>query len=245
MTYLACWMESMDAILRRIRETQLDAIRRAARLVAESLARQGAFVVMDTGHMLKHEALGRAGGLMAIAPFSYALNVENPIAVRAADSPRVDGGELERRVVAAALDSSKMRPGDVLVINSNSGRTSNVIEVALQCRERGIATVGISSREQMAQCPAAHASGKKLVDAVDVYIDNCGPHGDATVPVKDNEKICPASGIAAAYVFWALHAEAVEQLQAMGVNPTIYRSVHVSGFEYVERQREQFMERGV
>ena len=97
----------------------------------------------------------------------------------------------------------------------------------------------------MKGCPAAHVSGKKLFDVADICIDNCGPFGDASIEVKDNEKMCPVSGMAATYVLWAVQAEAVERLQARGVNPTIFRSVHVSGHEYIDEQRKAFMERGV
>ena len=82
-------------------------------------------------------------------------------------------------------------------------------------------------------------------DVADIRIDNCAPHGDASVEVKDNEKICPLSGLAATYCLWAVQAEAVERLQAAGVNPTIFRSVHVGGPEHVEQQRKAFLEQGV
>ncbi|MCP4638931.1 MAG: hypothetical protein GY851_00785, partial [bacterium] len=58
-------------------------------------------------------------------------------------------------------------------------------------------------------------------------------------------KMCPVSGLAGTYVLWAVQADAVERLQARGVNPTIFRSVHVSGPEYIEKQREQFEKQGI
>ncbi len=243
--YVEKYFEAMDKVLARVRATQMDAIRTAGEAVARSLSNHGALAVMDTGHMLKYEALCRAGGLMVIAPFSYALTVDNAMEQRSGQPAQGNAADLEQRQVALALDSSAMRKGDVLVINSNSGRTANVIEVALQCRERGITTIGISSVDQMTRCSAAHPSGKKLFDVVDVGVDNGSPYGDATVEVKDNERMCPGSGIASAYVFWAIHAEAVERLQALGVNPTIYRSVHVSGHEYIDEQRKHFLEKGI
>lgn len=243
--YIDRYFEAIDAVFKKIRTTQLEAIRKAAGVIAASLANKGALAVMDTGHMLRYEALCRAGGLMVIAPFSYALNVDNPMDQRKVQRSPEEAAELEKRTVAIALDASKLRRGDVLIINSNSGRTANVIEVALQCRERGIITVAIASSEQMGRCAAGHPSGKKLFDVADVCVDNCGPYGDAMVEVKGNERMCPASGLAATYVFWAIHAEAVERLQALGVNPTIYRSVHVSGQEYIEEQRKRFLEQGV
>ena len=243
--YLDEYFAAIEDVLARIRSTQIKNIKKAAEIIASSLANKGVLAVMDTGHMLKHEALCRAGGLMAITPFSYGLNVEETMEQRTVARSAEEAADLETRTVALALDSSKLRRGDVLIINSNSGRTANVIEVAIQCKARRIATIGIASFEQMAKCAAAHSSGKKLVDVADLCIDNCGPYGDAMVEVRDNEKMCPASGLAATYVFWAVHAEVVERLQATGVNPTIYRSVHVGGQEYIDRQRKCFLEQGI
>jgi uncharacterized phosphosugar-binding protein len=243
--YLDAYFEAVDQLLGSIRSTQRSVMEEAAEAIAESLANGGALLVMDTGHMLRHEAFNRAGGLMAIAPFTYELNVESPLAQRTVERTQEEAADLEARTVGLALDSSTMRRGDVLIINSNSGRTSNVIEVALQCKTRGITTIGISSSQQMQGCPVAHVSGKKLFDVADICIDNCAPFGDAALVLKDNEKMCPMSGVAGTCVLWAVQADAVERLQARGVNPTIFRSVHVSGMEYIEEQRKAFLEKGV
>jgi uncharacterized phosphosugar-binding protein len=243
--YLDDYFGAVEETLERIRTTQLGAIRRAAEMVAQSLAKRGTLHIMDTGHMLKHEAFFRAGGMMAIVPFSYELKIENPADQRKIDRDAATLADIEAKTVAVALDSSKVKAGDVILINSNSGRTSNVIEVALQCRGRGVHTIGLVSTDQMNQCTASHPSGKKLGEVVDLLLDNCGPYGDAAVEVRDNEKMCPMSGIAGAYIFWAIHAETVELLQAQNVNPTIFRSVHVSGIEYIDKQREKFMNEGI
>jgi uncharacterized phosphosugar-binding protein len=243
--YLESYFEAIDKLFAAIRTSQLDSIKRASAAIAASLANKGVLAVMDTGHMLRHEAFFRAGGLMTMVPFSYSLTVENPVDQRKVERTEADEAALEARSVALALDASKLTSGDVIIINSNSGRTANVIEVALQCKPRGIITIAISSADQMNKCPVAHPSGKKLFDVADICIDNCGPHGDALLDVKDNEKMCPASGLAATYILWAIHADVVERLQAQGVNPTIFRSVHVSGREYVDKQRQAFIERGI
>ncbi len=243
--YLESYFQAVDLVLTTIRETQREAIVNAADIIAESLANHGTLFVMDTGHMLRHEAFMRAGGLMVITPFSYQLDVDCPAEHRDVKRTPEQAAELEERLVALALDQSKMKHGDVMIINSNSGRTSNVIEVALQAQGRGIMTIGISSVRQMTNCPVDHVSGMKLFDVADVCIDNCGPHGDALLEVKNNEKMCPGSGLAATFILWSIQAEAVERLQARGVNPTIFRSVHVSGQEYIDKQREKFLEQGV
>lgn len=243
--YLERYFEAVDDVLGQIRSTQLDAIKRAAEAVASSLAKRGALHVMDTGHMLRHEAFFRAGGLMAMVPFDYELKIDNPADQRTVTRTPDEEADLLARTITLALDSSKVTRGDVIIVNSNSGRTPNVIELAIQCKERGVTTIGVASLQQMTHCDVAHRSGMKLFDVVDIAIDNCGPHGDAMIEVTGNEKMCPGSGIAATYILWAIQAEAVERLQERGVNPTIFRSVHVSGHAYIDEQRAQFMKKGV
>jgi uncharacterized phosphosugar-binding protein len=239
--YLDNYFDAVDGMFRTIRETQRGAIESAAEAIAASMAKRGAWVVMDTGHLLKYEAFLRAGGLVGLSHFSYELKVDNPMDQREADVP----ADAEAKTVALALDNSKLKAGDVLLINSNSGRTPNVIEVALQCRERGITTIALCSKAQLENCEAAHVSGNKLFDVADICIDNCGPHGDALIEAKDNERMCPGSGMAGAYILWAIQAEAVERLQAQGLQPTIYRSVHVGGHAFVEEQQAKFKELGI
>ncbi len=243
--YLNRYFDTMTTILDTIRNTQSDAIKQAGAAVAASLAEKGAWFVMDTGHMLSGEAFLRAGGLAALRPFKYTLDIEDSVVEDrpAALSPQALA-DFEARTVSLALDRSRIRKGDVLQIGSNSGRTANVIEVALQCKTQGITTIGIASGAQMRGCKAAHPSAKKLGDVVDVFIDSCGPLGDAIVPTCENENMCPASGIAAAYILWAIQAEAVSLLEAKGLKPAIYQSVHVGGQEHVDRTQQRYIDQG-
>ncbi|MCL4216968.1 MAG: sugar isomerase domain-containing protein [Candidatus Hydrogenedentes bacterium] len=243
--YMEDYFDAVEGVFRAIRQTQRKSIEKAARAVAASLAKKGVVAVMDTGHMLRHEAFMRAGGLLALTPFQYELHLDNPISHRPDNGTAADAAGREARLIDLALDSSKMTRGDVIILNSNSGRTANVIETALQCRKRGIKTIGIASVAQMEGCEAAHPSGKKLLDVADIFVDNCGPFGDAAVDVKKNEKMCPMSGLAATYILWAIQADAVDCLQEEGVNPTIYRSVHVGSHAFVEKQQAIYRKKGI
>jgi uncharacterized phosphosugar-binding protein len=239
--YLDAYFETLQERLDFVREEQRANIEAAGVLVAQSLAEKGIWAVMDTGHLLQHEAHIRAGGLIALTPFAYELKIDDDNATR----PEKNDAELELQKARLALDASRLCTGDVLLINSNSGRTANVIEVALHCKKRGIKTIGLASTAQMNACQAAHPSGKKLHEVVDVAIDNGAPFGDAAVPVKDNEAMCPLSGILSASILWAIQADAVTRLEKLSIAPSIYRSVHVSGQEFVDEQRRLYQERGI
>lgn len=239
--YMEQYFRAAEALFRRIREEQYDQIERAGVLVGACLRQQGAVCVLDTGHMLQHEAFLRAGGLASFAPFSFEMSVNNPIEGRV--DPLTDPASIVGEV-ALALSRSRLKQGDMLIINSNSGRSALVVELAMQCHDRGIVTVGIASSEQMLRSAPAHPSTKKLGKVVDIFIDNCTPYGDALVPVKDNEPMCPGSGMASAHILWAIQAMAIYVTEQDGLKPTIYRSVHLSGEEHFEAQREAYRKQG-
>ena len=243
--YLAQYFKVIEGLLAKIQHTQQENIQQAAEIVAESLAEKGGWFIMDTGHMLMSEAVRRAGGMVGITPFSYELSVNADLQHRNDELPPGKAAALESQTVHLALEKSKLKKGDVLLINSNSGRSANVIAVALQAQERGIHTIGMASKLQMDACESQHPSKRKLDQVTECFIDNCGGVGDAVIPVKDNERMCPLSGIGASYIFWAIHAHAVDLLEQKDIKPTIYRSVHTGSEAFMAEQEASYRERGI
>jgi len=243
--YLDQYFKVIEGLIAKIQNTQRENIEKAAELVAESLALKGGWFIMDTGHMLKWEAFKRAGGMVGITPFSYELVVESDLGHRNETLPPGKAAALESQTVHLALEKSKLQKGDVLLINSNSGKSANVIAVALQAQERGIHTIGLASKLQMDHCEAQHPSKRKLDQVTECFIDNCGGVGDAVIPVTDNERMCPLSGIGASFIFWAIHAHAVKLLEKKGIKPTIYRSVHTGSEEFMHQQEADYRAKGI
>jgi uncharacterized phosphosugar-binding protein len=243
--YLDQYFKVIEGLVAKIQNTQRENIEKAAGIVAESLAQQGGWFIMDTGHMLKWEAFKRAGGMVGITPFSYELKVESDLSHRNEPLPPGKAAALESQTVHLALEKSKLKKGDVLLINSNSGRSANVIAVALQAQERGIHVIGLASRLQMDYCEAQHPSKRKLDQVSECFIDNCGGVGDAVIPVTDNERMCPLSGIGSCFIFWAIHAHAVKLLEEKGIKPTIYRSVHTGSEAFMQEQEAAYRARGI
>lgn len=67
------YFEKMKETLCVIEKTQREGILKAAKAVADSLENNGMWHVLDTGHMLMHEAVGRTGGMMALKPILLSL----------------------------------------------------------------------------------------------------------------------------------------------------------------------------
>ncbi|MBM3477390.1 MAG: sugar isomerase domain-containing protein [Armatimonadetes bacterium] len=228
-------------VLDRIQHTQLEQIDRAAEMIVESALVGGAWHLHDTGHMVSQELVHRAGGLLMITPLTYSFGVNNPVRTsekrKAKESVRGDRiTDIGRRIV----ESSNMLPGDVLTIGSVSGRNASSIDLALAAREAGIKVIAITSLAYSSSVTSTHPSGKRLFEAADVPLDNCGVSGDAALEVEGlDTPFGPTSGIGAACVCWCVCAQVVERLLALGHRPHVFRSANLDGGPEFNRQAEE------
>lgn len=81
------YFSAMKDVLASVEQTQRDTIVAAAAAIADRLARGGAWHIMDTGHMLMFEGVGRTGGMMALKPIRITCEIQNP--VRHRPSPEI------------------------------------------------------------------------------------------------------------------------------------------------------------
>lgn len=238
MSLIDAYFERLHTQLEMLAQRSREAIEQAADRCAQSLLQGGVVHVYDTGHLVSRELINRAGGLAAFAPLGFELQVTNTNAYREAQDV---GGqttpETVRCIVRAALDRSRIAPHDVLIIGSVSGKTPLPVELALQARERGVFTIGLTALDYSSQLKSEHESGKRLYEVVDLVIDNGAPYGDAMLTLEGVETaFCPASGIGAAAALWAMVAGIVERTTAAGKPPTILASINKPGG--MERYRE-------
>ena len=201
-------------------------IRQAARLCADALAHGGALHVFDSGHMISSELINRAGGLVAISGLSFNLNVINNVKTRA-NSPAPADNRLSFAYIEHIFETNQLRPGDVLFVGSVSGKTANVIELALQAHAHGLVVIAVTAPAYSSRLTSEHPSGKRLYEVADLALDNHAPYGDALLAVEGLDyPICPASGIGAAVVMWSVTAGIVEELLGRGLKPTVFPSVN-------------------
>jgi uncharacterized phosphosugar-binding protein len=227
------YFQNMRSVLDKIESTQLNAIDQAARAIAGSLENGGIWHLLDTGHMLMYEGVGRTGGMMAVRPVRVAVDVSNPTRYREADVTRTRKkafmDEIEG-LPAFIVNKSNMLAGDILMIGSVSGINVLPVEMALYARELGLTVIAITAVEYSSFLTSAHKSGKRLFEAADIVVDNCSNVGDTVLHVDELDiGLCPSSGIAASYLFWAIEARVVELLVAAGKKPSIYKSNHMPG----------------
>jgi len=239
------YFQAVAQLQDNIRAGQLPAIRQAADILAATVAQGGSVHLFDTGHIVDSELLNRAGGFTFYRRFRYDLTVSSDARPRPQRTAKEKTG-CQEGLAALALQKGQVLPGDAMIIGSVSGKTVNVIDLALACRDMGVKVIALTSVTYSSQVPSMHSCGKHLYELADCVIDNCAPYGDAMLKVNGlDSPFIPASGLAAVYILWALSAQLADQLLARGIQPGVLRSVNYEpNRQYNERLQKQYQEKG-
>lgn len=220
--YDAVFATGLD-VVERIKQTQREAIDRAAHLVADAFCAGKTFYVSGSGHShtLTEELYGRAGGLAFVVPILTSELTMTDHPTKSSYIERLDGyasilGELYR------IDA-----GDTVLIASNSGRNAYPVELASYAKEHGATVIAITSVAHSSQTTSRAASGRKLMDVADVVIDNCGVLGDAGLEVPGvAPRMMPTSSIANAFIAQALSVLAASYIADQGIEPPVFESLN-------------------
>ncbi len=220
------YFENIIRIMERISAEQIDNIEKAARAVADTLENGGRVHAFGTGHshMLAEEIFYRAGGLVNVNPILESCLMLHESASKSTALERLEGyGEI-------IFDFNNINEKDILFLFSNSGRNGVAIDLALIAREKGVKTVVITNMEHTMQGKSRHSSGKKLYEAGDIVIDNCGCVGDASMTIEEiGRNVAPTSTSAGAAILNAIEARAVEMMVDDGFTPEVFSSSNVDG----------------
>ena len=222
------YFDAMKAVITKAEVTQRDVILAAADEIVARLERGGAWHIMDTGHMLMFEGVGRTGGMMAVKPIKITCEIQNPVRYRPSPARGNIGYDSIPGFADYVLGRANVLPDDIIMIGSVSGYNYFPIYLALKANAMGCATIALTSVEYSSHLASKHPSGKRLFEACTYCIDNCTNYGDTLVDVPElGQRICPASGVSASYMMWALQSTVVEKLLAKGLKPSVYISNHM------------------
>lgn len=208
-------------------------IETAASWMADAIAQQGGVVhLFGSGHshMIAEEVFHRAGSLM---PFNPMLDPNLTLfgMVNATLLERTSG------YGAVVINTHDIRPGEVVIVASNSGVNPVPIEVALAAKERGARTIAITADRTYADAPSRHSSGKRLADVTDLTLDTGVPRGDAVVTLPGVEApVGGASSVLGIALINALVVETADVLRQRGIEPPVIPSMNLPGGD--ERMEE-------
>ena len=240
------YFHAMREVLAKVESSQSVAIERTARAVAQRLAGGAAWHLLDTGHMLMYEAVGRTGGLMAIRPIKITCEIDNPVRYRPNASNGAVGYDSIPGFADYVIGRSNIMENDILMIGSVSGYNYFPVDLAIKTRAMGCLTIALTSVEYSSRLKGKHPSGKRLFEACEYVLDNCTNYGDTLVPVDAlGQNICPASGVSASYVMWALQSAVVEEMLKIGKKPSVYISNHLPDAVRINHQGlDQYEKKG-
>lgn len=200
-------------------------IEAAAAMLADVIAAGGIVHVFGSGHshMMAEEVFHRAGGLFAFNAM-LDVNLTSFGTLKAGMVERTEG------YAPVILDSFDVRPGEVVIVVSNSGINPVPIELAIEARNRGAKVIAVTSAGNYRDAASRHSSGRKLADVADVTIDSRVPVGDAILELDGLDAPVAASSTAlGAALMNALVAQTAEALLAAGHQPPVIVSMNMPG----------------
>jgi uncharacterized phosphosugar-binding protein len=226
------WLSQARAVMERIEGTQLANIRRAAAIMAESIAADRWVHTFGCGHATipVEEMYPRIGGFVGFhpiveLPLTFFTRIVGEMGVR--QFVFLEGVEGYGDRIMEGYDFD---PRDTMWIFSHSGINAVNIDVALRARDIGMKIVVCGSEQGFRTKAGRHSSGKKLFDVADVVVDNCTDAVDASVAIENHEdKIGPVSTIAFVTLVWMIITTVAEILVQRGVRLSIHPSHNVPG----------------
>ena len=230
--YAKDWLKNAHEIMSTIEETQLENIRKAATIMADSIEKGRWVHTWGCGHATIpcEEMYPRIGGIVGFHPLC-----ELPLTFFTQIIGQMGIHQflyLERREGYAQqiMKNYEFSTDDCLWIFSHTGINAVNIDMALEAKKRGMKVIAFGSAANTGDKPGRHSSGKNLFQIADVVVDSCVPLQDASVTTeKQFDKIGPLSTLGFVTLVWTTVCTVVEILEQRGVKIYINPSHNVPG----------------
>lgn len=200
-------------------------IEQAASVIAQSLAQEGLLYTFGTGHahLLSLEVFYRAGGLAQVYPILDERFMLHASASGSTQQERQEG------FAGTLLDACPIKPGDVLMVFSNSGRNAVPVEMAMEGKQRGMQVIAMTSLNHSLISSPRNRHGLRLCEVAEIVLDNFGQPGDAVLPLPDGAKIGPTSTVVGAALLEAIVCRAEELAREAGIRLPLFASSNIEG----------------
>lgn len=221
-------------------EKQSETIQEIAQRTASSIANGGVLHIFGSGHshMIAEDIFHRAGGLACVnAMLEESLMEMN--SGRATTLERLSG------YGSVLLTGYDLQENETIIVISNSGINAVPIEIAMECKRRGMFVVALTNMDHSRQMDSRHSSGKKLYEVADVVLDNGGVLGDAEIELEGlNQKVGPTSTVNGIIIVQALVLNIIENLVQKGVEVPVFLSANTKdGDEFNKALEDKYKSR--
>ena len=226
------WLSNTREIMTRIEETQMDNIRKAAEVMADSIEVERWVHTFGCGHATLpiEEMYPRIGGFvgfhpMVELPLTFFTNITGQMGVHQfIFLERVEGYGVE------IMKGYNFDQRDTMWLFSHSGINNVNIDIALESKKKGMKVVVFGSAAEAEGKKTRHSSGKNIFEIADIVVDTCAPIADASVSLNNHvDKIGPVSTMAFITCVWMTVTTVAEILEARGVKLFIHPSHNAPG----------------
>jgi uncharacterized phosphosugar-binding protein len=233
------WLENAHGIMREIENSQLENIRRAAGVMADTIQAERWVHTFGCGHatLPVEEMYPRIGGFVGFHPMieqslTFFTRIVGETGIHQfLFLERAEGFGVE------IMKSYTFDPRDSMWIFSHTGINPVNIDIALEARKRGMKVIVYGSAAESKGKVARHSCGKTIFELADVVVDTCVPLQDASVPLKNHfDKVGPISTLAFVTTVWMTVTTVAEILADRGVTLHIHPSHNIPG-DTTARQR--------
>lgn len=207
------FMTEFGKVIKQIDETQVENVHKAATWVADAIMNEHLVFMFGSGHSAipTFEVFPRLGGFPGWVPIhelatSYCSSLSGDLGFRQTIFLEKVSGYAK-----VILDNYNLDPNDVMILVSNSGCNANVVEIAEQCKAKGLKTIAVTSVVHSTPLKSYAPSGNKLIDICDLVLDTCNPRGDALVEVPFlRANVAAGSTLGAIYLLQSVVAETAD-----------------------------------
>ena len=230
--YAKDWLKNAHEIMSTIEETQLENIRKAATIMADSIEKGRWVHTWGCGHATIpcEEMYPRIGGIVGFhplceLPLTFFTQIIGQMGIHQfLYLERLEG------YAQQIMKNYEFSTDDCLWIFSHTGINAVNIDMALEAKKRGMKVIAFGSAANTGDKPGRHSSGKNLFQIADVVVDSCVPLQDASVTTeKQFDKIGPLSTLGFVTLVWTTVCSVVEILEQRGVKIYINPSHNVPG----------------
>jgi uncharacterized phosphosugar-binding protein len=238
---VARYFDTLVERLARVRDTQAAAIDAAAVACADSIAKGKLVFTFGTGHgaLPALETFPRTGTIVGFRPIVESTMIS---------FHRVwgDMGARQYRFIHAIegygnaiLRSHRLDPEDAMILFSHSGVNAVILDIATECKARGLMVIAVTSLPHSSVTPSRHSSGKRLFEVADVTIDTGVPLADAALVIDGLAHPVGASSTSITIaIAHAIVSATAEKLMARGVTPMVMVNPNTAGKDEANRQND-------
>lgn len=226
------WLNNARNVMSDIENTQIETIKKAAEVMADSIEAGRWVHTFGCGHATLpiEEMYPRIGGFVGFhpiieLPLTFFTNIVGGMSVQQfLFLERVEGYGTE------IMKGWNFDHRDCMWIFSQTGINPVNIDIAIKAKEIGMKVIVYGSANEAKNKKPRHSSGKTLFDLADILVDTCVPAEDASVPLANHvDKVGPISTMAFVTTVWMTVTTVAEILEDRGVKLFIHPSHNIPG----------------